>query len=178
MLMSTEEMRSIGMTEEQINAIVKQYDSSSENVKQTVDNNINNSNVVDFKNYTDSDITTLEQIKDYNKGTVVRLPDFAEGQPFIARVRRPSMLVLVKSGKIPNSLLSQATDLFKQGASSLGEENTVSDLYSIIEVVCESALVQPSYKEIKDAGLTLSDQQMMAIFSYTQQGVKALESFR
>lgn len=132
----------------------------------------------DNKVLTDDDVTTIEQIREYNKGSIVRLPDFADGQPFIARVKRPSLLVLVKSGKIPNSLLNQATELFKDGAGSLGSENTISDLYDIMETICESALVKPSYRELKDNGLTLNDQQMMAIFSYTQQGVRALESFR
>lgn len=132
----------------------------------------------DNKTLTDADITTIDQIREYNKGKIIELPAFSDGQPFIAKVRRPSMLVLVKQGKIPNSLLNQATHLFKEGAGALGNDNTINDLYDIMETICESALVSPSYSEIKNAGLTLNDQQMMAIFSYTQQGVKALESFR
>lgn len=170
---SIDEMKSIGLTDEQIMAIQNQIA------------NENKENVVDMQSYkkdddllSESNITTIEQIKEYSRGSIVRLPDFADGQPFIARVKRPSLLVLVKTGKIPNSLLNQATDLFKSGASSLGEGNTVSDLYSIMETICESALVEPSYRDIKNAGLNLNDEQMMAIFSYTQQGVKALESFR
>ena len=53
-------------------------------------------------------ITTLADLQSYAAGTIVRFPDFAEGQPFVARVRRPSMLVLAKQGKIPNTLLAAA----------------------------------------------------------------------
>ena len=44
-------------------------------------------------------ITSLADLQSYAAGTVVRFPDFAEGQPFVARVRRPSMLVLAKQDR-------------------------------------------------------------------------------
>ena len=47
-----------------------------------------------------------------------------------------------------------------------------------MEVVVEAALVSPTMEEIKQAGLELSDDQLMAIFSYTQTGISALEPFR
>lgn len=50
-------------------------------------------------------ITSLQNLKTYTKGQIVELPPFAEGMPFVARLKRPSMLALVKSGKIPNELL-------------------------------------------------------------------------
>ena len=42
----------------------------------------------------------------------------------------------------------------------------------------KASLEEPSFDDIKEAGLELTDEQMMAIFSYSQEGVKALESFR
>ena len=58
------------------------------------------------------------------------------------------------------------------------DENMLSNMYDIMEVLCESALIQPTLADIKNAGLELSDEQMMAIFNYSQTGIKALESFR
>ena len=125
-------------------------------------------------------ITTLSDLQAYKKGSVVRFPDFAEGQPFVARVRRPSMLVLAKQGKIPNALLNAASDLFTKGGSGLNTNDTemLSQVYDICKIMCESALIEPTLEEIESIGLELSDEQMMAIFNYTQYGVKALESFR
>lgn len=125
-------------------------------------------------------VTTLADLQSYSKGTVVRLPDFAEGQPFVARLRRPSMLMLAKSGKIPNSLLSAAGELFTQGGQGLDadNDNMLKDVYDICEILCEASLLQPTFDEIKGVGIELSDEQLMAIFNYTQGGVKALESFR
>lgn len=125
-------------------------------------------------------VTTIGQLQTYSKGKVVRLPDFAEGQPFVARVRRPSMLVLAKQGKIPNSLLSTANELFIGGGSGVDIENEklLQDMYDVCMIVCDACLIEPTLRDIEDAGLTLSDDQIMALFNYAQQGVKALEPFR
>jgi hypothetical protein len=125
-------------------------------------------------------ITTVSDLQSYAAGTVVRFPDFAEGQPFVARVRRPSLLVLAKQGKIPNSLLTTAGELFSKGGGGLDadNENMLGDMYGIMEIIATAALIQPTMDEIKGVGLELSDDQLMAIFNYAQAGVKALESFR
>lgn len=125
-------------------------------------------------------ITTVSDLQSYAQGTVVRFPDFGGGQPFIARVRRPSLLVLAKQGKIPNSLLVTAGELFTKGGGGLDTDNEgmLGDMYTIMEVIATAALIQPTMEEIKNVGLELSDDQLMAIFNYSQTGIKALESFR
>ena len=125
-------------------------------------------------------ITTLSDLQSYAQGTVIRFPDFGDGQPFVARVRRPSMLVLAKQGKIPNRLLTTAGELFTKGSNSLDadNDNMLGDMYSILEIVATAALIQPSMNEIKSVGLELSDDQLMAIFNYAQAGIKALVPFR
>ena len=125
-------------------------------------------------------ITSISDLQSYSAGSIVRLPDFAEGQPFVARIRRPSMLVLAKQGKIPNTLLTAAGELFTKGGKGIDadNENMLGDMYDIMHIICEASLIQPTLKEIEDAGLQLSDNQMMMIFNYSQAGVKALESFR
>ena len=50
----------------------------------------------------------------------------------------------------------------------------LSEMHDILEIVCESALISPTMAEIKSVESTLSDDQMMALFSYTQTGIKAL----
>ena len=125
-------------------------------------------------------ITTVSDLQSYAQGTVVRFPDFGDGQPFVARVRRPSMLVLAKQGRIPNTLLTTAGELFSKGGGAMDadNENMLGDMYNIMDIVATAALIQPTMEEIKSVGLELSDDQMMAIFNYTQAGVKVLETFR
>ncbi|MGN1218927.1 MAG: hypothetical protein ACI4TD_13300 [Phocaeicola sp.] len=125
-------------------------------------------------------VTTMSDLEKYVHGVVVQFPPFAEGQPFIARVKRPSMLALVKSGKIPNTLLNEATNLFAKGAGSMVGQNatTIDELFEVIEVIVDAALLEPTLSDVRNSGMELSDDQLMAIFTYTQQGVKALEQFR
>ena len=89
--------------------------------------------------------TSLEQIASYKSGTIVELPPFADGQPLVARMIRPSMLALIKSGKIPNSLLNQATSLFANGAGALngtGKNATnAAELFQVIDAIVNAALL-------------------------------------
>lgn len=125
-------------------------------------------------------ITNITELKQYAKGSVVELPPFAEDQPFIARVKRPSLLGMVKSGKIPNSLISKTNELFSnsQEAFNPDDDKMMSDMYDIMELIVRETLVEPTYEQIKEAGLELTDDQIMYLFNYGQQGVKALETFR
>lgn len=124
-------------------------------------------------------VTSLEQLKQYVDGNIVRLPDFAEGQPFVAKLKRPSILGMAKRGRIPNSLLVKTNELFVQSGSLDTEENSMmQEIYDVIDLIASETFVEPTYNEIKSTGIELTDEQMMFIFNYSQQGVKALESFR
>lgn len=125
------------------------------------------------------DITSLAQLTKYSEGQVVELPSFAEGQPFVARIRRPSILALAKSGKIPNTLLKTANGLFL--GDTKGKQNDdayLRDVFDVLDVVCEACFLEPTWEELQEAGIELTDDQYMFIFNYTQTGVKALDSFR
>lgn len=123
------------------------------------------------------EVTSISQLNEYAKGQLVELPSFGEGQPFFARLRRPSMLALAKSGKIPNSLLATANRMFDSNLDTKNE-SMLKDFYMVMETILEAAFIEPTYQEIKDAGVQLSDDQMIFVFNYTQQGVIALDQFR
>lgn len=124
-------------------------------------------------------ITSIYDLQRYAKGQIVKLPDFAEGQPFIVRMRRPSLLIMAKSGKIPNRLLSTATNLFNGGNDkNANTDSLLSDTYDVCEAIAEAALVEPTLSDIKNSGIELSDNQLIAIFNYAQRGIEALDNFR
>lgn len=128
-------------------------------------------------------VTSIKDLAVSANGSLVELPPFSSDVKFVARLRRPSMLQLVKRGKIPNVLLNEASKMFASGPSSLVGAKDVSgkgfdDLFSLMEVICEAAFVEPTYAELKEAGIELTDDQLMFLFSYTQNGVNALKSFR
>lgn len=126
--------------------------------------------------------TTLADIKAFANGELVELPSFIEGASFVARMRRPSLQSMAKSGKIPNTLLVKANELFFRGQSN--EDVDMEDIellpnsYELYHIVAEASLIEPSLAEIEDAGLELTDQQLIAIYNYSQLGIYGLEPFR
>ena len=125
-------------------------------------------------------ITSIDQLKLMSGGEIVKLPPFIQGQDFYAKLRRPSMLKLVQSGQIPNSLLRTANMLFSGGVNEEldKDDEFMKDIFDLIDVLAEAVFVEPAWSELKQAGIELTDEQYMFIFNYTQEGVKALEPFR
>lgn len=126
----------------------------------------------------DNHATPISELEIYSKGAYVDLPSFGEGMPFRARIRRPSVLALAKQKKIPNSLLSTAGKLFGSSGVDLTNEKTMDEMYCVFDVICEAAFVEPTWAQLKEAGVELTDEQYTFIFQYSQAGVKALEDFR
>lgn len=124
-------------------------------------------------------VTSMSDLQAWASGKIVALPGWDDDKPFYAKLKRPSMLVLVKSGKIPNSLLKQANALFEGGVQSFDteDENALANTVEIFEIFCEASFVEPSYAELKAANVELTDEQMVSVFAYVQSGVKALERF-
>lgn len=123
-------------------------------------------------------VTPLGDLAQASRGALVELPSFSPDTHFVARLKRPSLLALVRSGRIPNTLLNTANDLFSNGTLDTKDPKALDNLFEVLESICESAFVEPTYQEILDAGITLTDDQLLFVFNYTQQGVKALENFR
>ena len=125
-------------------------------------------------------VTSIDQLKLMSGGEIVKLPPFIQGQDFYAKLRRPSMLKLVQSGQIPNSLLRTANMLFSGGVDKEldRDDEFMKDMFDLIDVLAGAVFVEPSWSELKQAGIELTDEQYMFIFNYTQEGVKSLEPFR
>lgn len=125
-------------------------------------------------------VTPIADLKAYMGGQIVELPPFAEGQQFVVRLRRPSILSLITSGKIPNSLVKKASEMFASGSQAfdVADNESMQDVFKVIDVLCNAAFVEPTYKQLLENGIELTDEQLVAVFSYTQQGVDALKSFR
>ena len=124
--------------------------------------------------------TSIESLKSYANGTIVQLPDFNDGQPFFARIRRPSIMKMASEGKIPNSLLATANALFSgsEEATDVDNEGMLPQMLAVCEEMAKATLIEPTYNDIVGAGLTLTDQQLIFLFNYSQGGVESLQSFR
>lgn len=124
--------------------------------------------------------TTIDELRKYANGAIIRLPNFADGMPLYVRMRRPSMLDMIASGKIPNPLASIAAGLFAKGGRAVDAQDPgqIKELVDLFHIFCEVSFVEPTYQQIKEAGLELNDEQLVFVSNYVQGGTKALEHFR
>lgn len=127
-------------------------------------------------------VTSINDLKKYQEGEIVKLPDFGPGQEFYAKLRRPSMLSMAKQGKIPNNLLESASNLFVNGNVNGNQfrkmdSDTLKKMFDIMDLICEASFIEPKYSELQKEGIELTDDQLMFIFNYSQMGVKSLENF-
>lgn len=110
----------------------------------------------------------------------VDIKGFEEGEVFTIKIRSLSLMKLVSSGKIPNQLMATAVEMFEgkkknaDTASAVSNDN-FTNLASLIDVICESAMVEPTFEEVEEY---LTDEQKLEIFQYTQGGLRDLNSFR
>ena len=84
---------------------------------------------------------------------------------------------LVEGGQIPNPLLNAAYILFN-GAKTQKDVLNLKDQKEILDIVARAAMVEPTYQQLKDIGLELTDLQLLDIYNFTQLGVRSLISFR
>jgi hypothetical protein len=121
-------------------------------------------------------VTSLEDLKKIAEGQEVELLGWRE-EPFVCKLKRPSMLGLVANGEIPNPLLNAAYILFN-GAKTSKDVINMKEQKELLTIMAKAAMVEPTYAELEEIGLELTDTQLLEIYNYTQIGVKALTSFR
>lgn len=123
-------------------------------------------------------ITSFEDLKRYKEGNVVELPPFGDGQPFVARMKRPSLMEMVGDGTIGNPLLHVANELFFGESKQKRGDSFMKDSYEVFKLVARESFIEPTYAQIEESGVKLTDEQLMFVFNYSQHGIEALEFFR
>lgn len=116
--------------------------------------------------------------------SVIEIPGFMPGETFEIKVKNLSIVGLMSSGKIPNSLMTTVKEAFEglksKKSEKSSEENNANvidkakEITELLDIVCQEAMVEPRFNEIKDV---MNDSQKLAIFEYTQGGVEHVKSF-
>ena len=117
-------------------------------------------------------LNILDSIK---TSQVVTLPGWC-GDTVEFELKRPSILALAAAGAITNPLMKTARKLFYSGISPDGGD--LAEEGRVLLEIAKAALVKPSFGELEEAGIELTDEQLVAIFQFTQLGAKALDRFR
>ena len=107
---------------------------------------------------------------------VIEIDGFEPGEKIEVRIKPASLINLMVSGKLPNDLLGTVQELFDKGDDLRDEDvfaqgaDKVKEIMSLIDLVCEQSLVEPTFREIKDV---ITDNQKMQIMGAAQGNVKA-----
>lgn len=112
--------------------------------------------------------------------SIIPIPGFDAGETFEIKVKKLSIVGLMSSGKIPNSLMQVVKDAFT-GIKSAGVEadesaimDKAGDIGKLLDIVCAEAMLEPRFEDIKDV---MNDAQKLAVFQFTQGGVEEAKSF-
>jgi hypothetical protein len=130
-------------------------------------------------------MTTIDEIKAKGgAGIDVELPGFRAGETVTFTLRRPSIMDMAAQGKLPNTLLATAARLFKDGTGAIIDKLKADDgsdfreTSEVFRAVAKAALVAPTFDELEEAGIPLSDVQLIYIYNYVIDGEDRLRTFR
>lgn len=105
------------------------------------------------------------------------LPGWDKGELFECRAKRPTLYNMASLGMIPNPLLKPIQTLFSGVRKDIDEVPVADQAKSLIQMA-KYALVEPTYDELTEAGLTLTDEQLLTLYAFAIGGAAALEPFR
>lgn len=122
-------------------------------------------------------ITNLDEVLKDSGEQTVELAGWVRAKPFVARLRRVSLLGMIAAGKVPNHLMSAVLELYQKNRLESGSQN-VKVLGETMMAIARACLVEPTLEQITEKGIELTDLQLTQIYSFATQGVDALRPFR
>ena len=131
-------------------------------------------------------VTTFEDLQKYSQGVLVELPSFSESQPFVCRLKRPDLIDIV-TNDIPNELMGVAYKLFQPDEEKEKEQESETpeeafelsrEVKEVFERIAKAAMLEPTYEDVKNAGMELTMLQLTEIYNYVNLGVEKLKFFR
>lgn len=127
-------------------------------------------------------VTSLEDLKKISNTDIVELGEFDNGLMLTVEMKKLNVFNLVKSNKLPNSLLSMGTELVDSPTAiftnmAAEDPKVVKDALNMAEIIMEQTFVNPKYKDITKV-VELTSEQINCAIAYAMGGMKALEGFR
>jgi len=121
-------------------------------------------------------ISRIEDILEDAGEKVVELPGWSSAKPFVAKLRRVSLLDKMREGKIPNHLVGAVMELYQ--TATVKSSGNMKVLAETMLYIAGLALVEPTMQALTEAGIELTDLQVTKIYTFAMQGVDALRPFR
>jgi len=129
---------------------------------------------------------SIEEIKEKAKGTLVEIPDWDNKGTISVRLRSIDVTpLLVETGNIPNSLVTEVATMFdedskpvvKEGKSPENTQEMINTFAPMLDTIAKEALAEPTYEAIQEI-YPLNLQQKIAIFQFVIGGIDKFKPFR
>lgn len=122
-------------------------------------------------------VTSLDAIRAANAAQEITLSGWEGDEPFVCKARRPRLYEMAAVGDIPNPLLPVVEELFMRNSAALSKRDIAEQSKALV-ALAELALVEPTVQEIHEAGASLTDDQLLEIYTFVLGGAAALAGFR
>lgn len=119
----------------------------------------------------DLKVTSLEDLKKVGGDYVVELPAFLDGTPFVAKLRRPSLLRMAQLGEIPDELQPVIDGLLQSNNDAFSMDQKAN----AFALIADKALVEPTFEQVTDI---IDSYQLAVIWHWVVFGPAMLEPFR
>lgn len=122
-------------------------------------------------------ITNIETIRSKHGIAEYRLPGWDADEEFVCKLRRPSATGLAAAvGHVPNPLLGVVAEMFMAGPKAVAKIPADQQAQAL-QAIARYALVEPTYDQLADAGVDLTDNQYHAIYAFALGGAIGLARF-
>jgi hypothetical protein len=106
------------------------------------------------------------------------LPGWELDSDFVCKLKRPSLTDMSATvGFVPNPLMGTVADLFMPTSKKL-EKMEQEKQAKALQLMAKFALQEPTYAQLEEAGIALTDEQYNAIYAFALGGAAGLDRFR
>lgn len=121
--------------------------------------------------------TSIEEMARQGGVREITLSGWDGENDITVKARRPSLYAMAAAGHIPNPLLPAADSLFMANGAAI-QKSRFDDMAKMLDIIARETLVKPTFEELEQAGLTLTDTQYLEIYRFVIGGAASLERFR
>lgn len=108
----------------------------------------------------------------------LELPGWYGGEPVTVRVKRPNFYHLLARDCVPNPLIPTVQKLFVHGFDAHDVAAATPEFARALLAIAEETLVEPTLAQLSEAGVELTDDQLLELMIYATCGARALAAFR
>lgn len=106
----------------------------------------------------------------------IQISGWKPGEEITVLVKKPNFYALLAKNAIPNPLIPAADRLFKGNKKDYTEPTP--EFARALEFIAKECLAEPSYEQLTEAGVVLTDDQLAELCMYATDGAERLRSFR